>query len=120
MQMLLLQASATLQTDPAHVPGWHSVHARSFRQAVHSPAMYCSTRADTFSPSPLTASMPAPLAAGPGTALSNLQRECEGADEQQPWLEGERGVERQEAPRTPAAGPGTALSKQRWARQPGR
>lgn len=39
--------------------------------------MYCSTRPDTFSPSPLTASMPAPLAAAPGTALSNLR--CQGA-----------------------------------------
>ena len=37
------------------------------------PEMYCSTSADTLTPSPATASAPAPLAGAPGTAFSNLR-----------------------------------------------
>ena len=41
--------------------------------ALHPPEMYCSTSADTLTPSAATASAPAPLAAAPGTAFSNLR-----------------------------------------------
>jgi hypothetical protein len=41
--------------------------------ALHPPEMYCSTSADTLTPTAATASAPAPLAATPGTIFSNLQ-----------------------------------------------